>query len=61
MFQGKQGIFFPLLSFIYLFYYFLSFFFFFFFGNRQERILPQHFIIIQSDQDLCPFTKLMDI
>ena len=49
-------------SFFYLFILlFFIFFFFFFFGNRQERIVSQHFIIIQSDQDLCPFTKLMDI
>ena len=48
MFQGKHG--------------FISFFFLLCFGNKQEDImsLSQHFIIIQSDQDLCPLTKLMD-
>ena len=46
MFQGKR-YFLSLLSFIFL--------------NKQEDItsLSQHFIIIQSDQDLCPLTKLM--
>ena len=38
---------------------FVSLFFLLFFGNKQQDItsLSQHFIIIQSDQDLCPLTK----
>ena len=43
------------------FFSLLFFFFFFFLGNKQQAItsLSQHFIIIQSTQDLCPLTKLM--
>ena len=35
---------------------------FLFFSNKQQDItlLSHYFIIIQSDQDLCPLTKLMD-
>ena len=46
--QGKHGIF--------------SLFFLLLCDNKQQDImsLAQHFIIIQSDQDLCQFTKLMN-
>ena len=38
-----------------------SLFYLLFIGNTQQDItsLSQHFIIIQSDQDLCRLTKLM--
>ena len=51
-------------SFYFIFYFclFFIYLFIFLFGNIQQDItsLSQPFIIIQSDQDLCPLTKLMD-
>ena len=43
---------------------FFFFFFFFFFCKKKKTqkdvtSLSQHLIIIHSDQDLCPLTKLM--
>ena len=39
-----------------------SLFFLLFSGNKQQEFmsLSQRFIIIQSDQDLCQLTQLMD-
>ena len=44
--QGKHGI-------------FLSSFFYFLAINNKILRRSQHFVIIQSDQDLCPLTNLM--
>ena len=46
-----------------MFFFSLSpfFIYLFIFGNKQQDItsLSQYLIIIQSDRDLCPLTKLM--